>query len=61
MITKVKAYIWTTDKDVNVKAILAVVNTSWTVVYIGPEKIQVYRGFEPMTFCDTGAVLYQLS
>ena len=32
MITEVKAYIWTTDKDVNVKAILAVVNTSWTVV-----------------------------
>ena len=33
MITKVKAYIWTTDEDVNVKAIFAVVNTSWTVVY----------------------------
>ena len=38
MITKLKAYIWTTDKDANVKAIFTVVNTSWTAVEIGPEK-----------------------
>ena len=38
MITKVKAYIWSTDRDVNMKAIFAVVNTSWTVIEIEPEK-----------------------
>ena len=33
-----KSYIWTADKDVNMKAIFAVMNTTWAVVKIRPEK-----------------------
>ena len=31
------------------KAIFAVMNTTWAVVNIGPEKIQACMGFEPLT------------
>ena len=33
-----KSYIWTADKDVNMKVIYAVMNTSWAVVKIRLEK-----------------------
>ena len=52
---------WAEDKDVNTKAIFAAMNITWAVVKIRPEKIQVCTGIEPMTLCNTGAVLYQLS
>ena len=32
------SYIWTADKEVNMKAIFAVMNTTWAVVEITPEK-----------------------
>ena len=45
-----KSYIWTADKDVSMKAIFAVMNTTSAVVKIRPEKkIQACMGFEPMT------------
>ena len=31
------------------KAIFVVMNTTWAVVNIGPEKIQACVGFEPLT------------
>ena len=37
------------DGYVNMKAIFAVMNTTWTVVKIRPENIQACTGFEPMT------------
>ena len=33
-----KSYIWTTDRDVNMKVIFAVMSTTWAVVNINPEK-----------------------
>ena len=33
-----KSYIWTADKDLSMKAILALMNTTWAVVKIGLEK-----------------------
>ena len=33
-----KSYIWTADKDMNMKAIFAVMNTSWAEVKVKPEK-----------------------
>ena len=44
-----KSYIWTADKDVNIKAIFTVMITTWAVVKMGPEKIQACTGFKPMT------------
>ena len=38
---KWKPYMWTGDKDVNMKAIFAVISTTWTVVEIRPEKIHL--------------------
>ena len=52
-----KSYIWTADKDVNMKVIFTVLNTSWAVVKIRPEKIQACTEFEPMT----PAILVQCS
>ena len=46
---KKKSELWTADKEVNRKAIFAVINTTWAVVKIRHD------------LCDTGAVLYQLS
>ena len=39
----------TAVKETNIELILAVMNTE-LVVEIGPEKIQIRSGFEPMTF-----------
>ena len=33
-----KSCMWTADKEINMKAIFAVMNTSWAVVKIRPEK-----------------------
>ena len=44
-----KSYIWIADKDVNMKAIFAVMNTTLAVVKIRLEKIQACTGYEPMT------------
>ena len=44
-----KSYIWTADKDVNIKAIFTVMITTWAVVKMGPEKVQACTGFKPMT------------
>ena len=33
-----KLYMWIADKDVNLKAIFAVKNTTWDVVKVRPEK-----------------------
>ena len=35
---KWKPYMWTGDKDVNMKAIFAVISTTWAVVEIRPDK-----------------------
>ena len=43
------------------KAILAVMNTTWAVVKIRPEKNSGLYGIWTHDLCDTGAVLYQLS
>ena len=44
-----KSYMCTAVKETNIELILAVMNTE-LVVEIGPEKIQIRSGFEPMTF-----------
>ena len=44
-----KSHIWTADKDANMKAIFAVMNTTWAVVKIRPKKIQARTELEPMT------------
>ena len=33
-----KSYMWTADKDMNIKVIFAVMNTTWAVLKIRPEK-----------------------
>ena len=40
---------WTADKEVNMKAIFAVMNNTWAVVKIRLQKTQACTGFEPMT------------
>ena len=52
-----KSYTWTAVEETNKEAILAVINTNYVIVKIGPKKIQACTGFEPMT----GAALYKLS
>ena len=52
---------WTADKEVNMKAIFAVMNTTWAVVKIRLEKNSDVYGIWTHDLCDTGAVLYQLS
>ena len=56
-----KSYIWTADEDVNKKVIFAVMNTTWIVVKIRPEKYSGLYGIWTHDLCDTGAVLYQMS
>ena len=54
--------IWTADKYVNMKAIFAVMNTTWAVMKIRPEKNSgPLYGIWTHDLCDTVAVLYQLS
>ena len=43
--------------NMNMKVIFAVMNTTWAIVKIRPEKIQACTGFEPMT----SAILVQRS
>ena len=43
------------------KAIFAVINTTWAVVKIRPEKNSGLYGIWTHDHCDTSAVLYQLS
>ena len=52
---------WTADKEVNMKAIFAVMNTTWAVVKIRLQKNSDVYGIWTHDLCDTGAVLYQLS
>ena len=40
----------TAVEEMNIEAILAVMNTAELVVKIRPEKIHVRTGFQPMTF-----------
>ena len=54
-----KSYIWTADKDANMKAIFAVMNTTWAVVKIRPKKNSGPYGTRTHDPCDTGAALYQ--
>ena len=56
-----KPYMWTADKDVNMKAIFAAMNTTWAVVKIRPEKNSDLHRIWTHDLCDTSAVLYQLS
>ena len=44
-----KSYVWTADKDVNIKTIFALMNTTCAVMKIRPKKIQASTGFKPMT------------
>ena len=46
---------WTADKDVNMKAIFAMLNTSWAVVTIRPEINSGLYGIWTQDLCDTGA------
>ena len=45
----------------NKKVIFAVMNTTWIVVKIRPEKYSGLYGIWTHDLCDTGAVLYQMS
>ena len=56
-----KSIKWTADKEVNAKAIFAVMNTTWAVMEIRPEKNSGLYGIWTHDLCDTGEVLYQLS
>ena len=38
---------WNAVEETNMEAILAVMNTTWIVVKIRPEKFQACTGFEP--------------
>ena len=55
-----KSYMWTADKDVNMKAIFAVIMfTTWAVLKIRREKnLGLYANWTN-DLCDTGEVLYQ--
>ena len=51
---------WTADKNMNMKATFAVMNTTWAAVKTGPVKnIVGLYGIWTHDLCDTGAVLYQ--
>ena len=52
---------WTADKEVNMKAIFAVMNTTWAVVKIRLQKNSNVYGIWTHDLCDTVAALYQLS
>ena len=52
-----KSFMWTAGKDVNMKAIFAVMKTAWAVVKIRPKKIQACTGFEH-DLCNTGRALH---
>ena len=56
-----KPYMWTADKDVNMKAIFAAMSTTWAVVKIRPEKNSGLYRIWTHDLCDTCAVLYRLS
>ena len=56
-----KSYMWNADKNVNMNAIFAVMNATWAVVKIRPENNSGLCRIRTHDFCDTGAVLYQLS
>ena len=56
-----RSYIWTEEKDMNLRLIIAVIHTTWTVVKFKPEKNSGLNGIRTHDLCDTGAVLYRLS
>ena len=56
-----KTYMWTVDKDMNMKEILAAMSTTEAVVKISPEKNSDLHRIWTHDLCDTGAVLYRLS
>ena len=50
-----KSYIWTADKDVNMKAIFSLMNTTWAVVKIRPEKNSGQYGiWTHVHYCEDG-------
>ena len=51
-----KSYILTADKDMNTKAIFAVMNNTWAVVKIRPEKNSDLYRIWTHDLCDTGIV-----
>ena len=56
-----KTYMWTVDKDMNMKVIFAAMNTTWAVVKIRPEKNSGLYRIWTHNLRDTSAVLYRLS
>ena len=56
-----KSYIWTADKDLNIKVILTVMHTTWAVVKVGPEKNSGPYGIWTHDLHNTGATLCHLS
>ena len=52
---------WTADLEMNMKAMFAVMNTTWAVVKIRPEKNSGLYEIWTHDPCNTSAVLYQLS
>ena len=58
-----RVYVWcpTSQGEINMKAIFAVINNTWAVVKIRPEKVEELHGIWTHDLCDTKAELYQLS
>jgi len=55
-----RSYIWTAEKDINLRLIIAVIHKTWAVVKLKPEKASGLNGIRTHDLCDTGAVLYLL-
>ena len=55
-----RSYIWTAEKDINLRLIIAVIHTTWAVVKLKPEKASGLNGIRTHDLCDTDAVLYLL-
>ena len=43
-----KSYLWAAVYEMGMKAIFAMMNTTWAVMEIRPEKIQACAEFEPV-------------
>ena len=54
-----KSDVWAADKDVNMKAIFALMNTTWVVVKIRPEKNSGLYGIWTHDLCDTDRALHR--
>ena len=56
-----KSYMCTAGEEINIEAILTVMNTTELVVEIRPEKNSGLSGIWTHDLCNTGAALYQLN